>query len=200
MIAGRFSDTGRALKRWQGYTQALKDHGLTYDERLVVQKEYTVSAGKEGVTRLLRNPDPPTAVFCGNDILAYGAMAGVKEQGLRVGPDVSIVGFDDLEMSGVMDPPLTTVRIPGHTMGRLGAETLIDQIEGRQSEVVNYILETDLILRASAMNPNHSRVAGFAPQKRICPVGRVEVPLMDEMDPSRETKTDSMKKEGEPLP
>lgn len=156
MVAGRFSETSRAYKRWLGYKQSLENHNIPYDEKLVIKKEYTISAGKEAMGRLLRMPDPPTAVFCGNDILAFGAMAAVKEAGYRVGIDVSIVGFDDLEASEVTDPPLTTVRIPAYKMGRMGAETLIDLIEGRIEEPLQYILETDLIIRESTGNPRGS--------------------------------------------
>ena len=153
MIAGRFSQTGRAERRWQGYCQALAHHGLAGDERMVIQSEYTVAGGRAAMAQLLRLDRRPTAVFCGNDILAYGAMAAVRDQGLAVGRDVSIVGFDDLEMSSVTDPPLTTVRIPGHRMGTMGAELLIDLIEGRIAGTRQHTLETDLIVRQSAMPP-----------------------------------------------
>lgn len=154
MVAGRFSETGRAYKRWLGYKQSLENHGISYDEKLVIQKEYSVAAGREAMGRLLRMSDPPTAAFCGNDILAFGAMAAVKDAGYKVGTDVSIVGFDDLEVSEVTDPPLTTVRIPGHKMGTLAAQVLIDWIEGDKEEDQQYILETNLIIRESTGNPH----------------------------------------------
>ncbi len=153
MIVGRFSETGRAERRWQGYRQSLAHHGLVEDERLVIQSEYTVAGGRAAMVQLLRLENRPTAVFCGNDILAYGAMAAVRDKGLAVGRDVSIVGFDDLDMSPVTDPPLTTVRIPGHRMGVLGAERLIDLIEGRVTGTLQQTLETDLIVRQSVMPP-----------------------------------------------
>jgi DNA-binding LacI/PurR family transcriptional regulator len=153
MVAGRFSETGRAYKRWLGYKQSLERHAIPYDEKLVIENEYTVIAGKEAMARLLGIPDSPTAVFCGNDILAFGAMAAVREAGCRVGTDVSIVGFDDLEASEVTDPPLTTVRVPGYKMGTLGAETLIGLIEGEIKDPHQYVLETSLIIRESTGNP-----------------------------------------------
>lgn len=156
MIAGRFSETGRAEQRWQGYCQALAHHELTVDERLVLQSAYTVASGRAAMARLLRLEPRPTAVFCGNDILAYGAMAAVRDLGLAVGRDVSIVGFDDLEMSAVTDPPLTTVRIPGQRMGAMGADLLIDALEGRIAGTLQCTLETDLIVRQSVMRPSVS--------------------------------------------
>lgn len=154
MISGRFSDTGRARRRWEGYKQGLKQWDLPYDERFVIQTDYTVVAGREAGTRLLQHPTPPTAIFCGNDILAYGVMAAIKDRGLKVGGDISIVGFDDLEMSAAMDPPLTTIRIPGHKMGKMAADTLIDTIEGKNKEVIQYVLETDFIVRNSVSSLN----------------------------------------------
>ena len=156
MLAGRFGETGRAHKRWLGYRQSLERHGIPYDERLVIENEYTIIAGKEAMARLLGIPDSPTAVFCGNDILAFGAMAAVKEAGCRVGADVSIVGFDDLEASEVTDPPLTTVRVPGYKMGTLGAETLIGLIDGEIKDPHQYVLETSLIIRGSTGNPRNA--------------------------------------------
>ncbi len=161
MVAGRFSESGRAHKRWLGYKQSLDNHGIPYDEKLVIQKEYAVAAGREAMGRLLRISDPPTAAFCGNDILAFGAMAAVKDAGYNVGVDVSIVGFDDLEVSEVTDPPLTTVRIPGYKMGTLAAEVLIDWIEGETKELQQYILETNLIIRESTGNPWSSSQAEY---------------------------------------
>lgn len=154
MIAGRFAETERAERRWQGYCQALTRHGLVPEERMVLQSAYTVADGRAAMNQVLRRDPRPTAVFCGNDILAYGAMAAVRDQGLAVGRDVSIVGFDDLEMSAVTDPPLTTVRIPGERMGAMGADLLIDALEGRIANTLQCTLETDLIVRQSVMRPS----------------------------------------------
>jgi len=154
MITGQFSYSGRSERRWQGYKAGLEKRGILYDEQLVMQKDFTVIGGREAATRMLQNPNPPTAIFCGNDIIAYGAMAIAKEKGLKVGTDISIVGFDDLEMSATMDPPLTTTRIPGSEMGEMGAKILIDKIEKINEEPVQYILETDFIVRSSVADLN----------------------------------------------
>lgn len=161
MVAGRFSESGRAHKRWLGYKQSLESHGIPYSEKLVIEKEYTVSAGKEAMGRLLRMSDLPSAVLCGNDILAFGAMAAVKDAGYEVGADVSIVGFDDLEVSEVTDPPLSTVQVPGYKMGALGAEVLIDFIEGKTGEPQQHILETNLVIRESTGNPRSYFQPGY---------------------------------------
>ncbi|MBT4267160.1 MAG: LacI family DNA-binding transcriptional regulator [Deltaproteobacteria bacterium] len=154
MITGLFEETGRAHRRWRGYKESLTNWDIPYDETLVIQKGYSVASGREAARRLLKMKEPPTAIFCGNDILAYGAIAGAKDLDRRVGVDLGIIGFDDLEMSAVMDPPLTTIRIPGHEMGSMGANALIDIIEEKNQETVQYVLETDLILRSSVPKIN----------------------------------------------
>ena len=83
-------------------------------------------------------------------------MAAVKERGYKVGLDVSIVGFDDLEVSEEMDPPLSTVRVPGYKMGAMAAELLIGVIEGEVSQPQQYVLESNLIIHRSTCNPRDS--------------------------------------------
>lgn len=158
MISGRSGETSRAYSRWLGYKQSLIDHGIPYDEDLVLQKEYTIFAGREAMKKLLTLTDPPTAVFCGNDILASGAMAAVKGAGYQVGKDISIAGFDDLDISEVTDPPLTSIRVPGYEMGTKGAHALIDLIEGKLEEPCHCVLDTELIKREST---------GPAPESRM---------------------------------
>jgi DNA-binding LacI/PurR family transcriptional regulator len=150
MIAGKFSISERAKMRWEGYRQCLSDHGLSADPRLVLQKEYTFADGKEAMARMLQLPSRPTAVFCGNDILAIGAIFCAKEKGLRVPQDISVVGFDDAEISAYYDPPLTTMAVPAYEMGELAAKILIENIRGGNAEPRQYQLEAKLIVRGSA--------------------------------------------------
>jgi len=149
MISGLFAETSRAYNRWLGYRQSLVNHGIPYDEGLVLQREYTTASGRQAMKQLLGRTEPPTAVFCGNDIIAIGAIAAVKEAGYRVGKDISIAGFDDLDMFEAVEPSLTSIRIPGYEMGKQGAHVLIDMIEGKIKEPRHYVLETELMKRES---------------------------------------------------
>ncbi len=97
----------------------------------------------------LNLPVPPTAVFCGNDILAIGAIVCAKEKGLRVPGDLSVVGFDDMEISAYYDPPITTMAVPAYEMGQLAAKLLIENIMGKVKTPQQYILETKLMIRGS---------------------------------------------------
>ncbi len=149
MIAGKFSVSERAVMRWQAYRKCLADHHIPYDPDLVLEKGYTYSDGKEAMARLLMLPSPPSAVFCGNDILAIGAMVFAKEKGLHIPGDLSVVGFDDMEISAYYDPPLTTMAVPAYEMGRLAAKILIENIQGEGKTPQQYILDTNLIVRGS---------------------------------------------------
>jgi DNA-binding LacI/PurR family transcriptional regulator len=89
--------------------------------------------GRMGVRELLSRDDPPTAVFCGNDMYALGAYAGARDLGYRVPDDLSIVGFDDIVLSEIVQPALTTLRQPVPAMADLVVQLLIRQVEGRVS-------------------------------------------------------------------
>ncbi|MCP4753399.1 MAG: LacI family transcriptional regulator [Proteobacteria bacterium] len=149
LMIGPYTKVGRARRRFEGYRTALKDNGIDYDPDLVVEREYTMVDGKEGMHRLLSLPEPPTAVFAASDVLAMGALAAVKEKGLRVPEDISLAGFDDIEFAAYLDPPLTTVRIPAFEMGQLAVKALFDLIDNGPDQVRQYCLDTDLIIRKS---------------------------------------------------
>jgi len=149
MIAGKFSVSERALVRWQAYRKCLGDHDLAYDPKLVLEKGYSFSDGKEAMAHLLCLPSPPTAVFCGNDVLAIGAMVEAKESGMKIPEDLSVAGFDDMEISAFYDPPLTTVAVPAYEMGRMAAKILIENIRGQSQAPQQYVLEANLIVRGS---------------------------------------------------
>jgi LacI family transcriptional regulator, galactose operon repressor len=149
MIAGKSSVSERALVRWQAYRKCLGDHDLAYDPQLVLEKGYSFSEGKEAMTHLLDLPLPPSAVFCGNDVLAVGAIVGAKERGLKIPEELSVAGFDDMEVSAFYDPPLTTVAVPAYEMGRMAAKILIENLRGESQRPQQYVLEAKLIVRGS---------------------------------------------------
>jgi len=149
MVAGKFSVSERALLRWRAYRKCLGDHDLAYDPKMVLQKGYSFSEGKQAMAYLLDLPSPPSAVFCGNDVLAIGAMVAAKERGLRIPEELSVSGFDDMEISAFYDPPLTTVSVPAYEMGRMAAKILIENLQGETRGPQRYVLEANLIVRGS---------------------------------------------------
>ena len=148
MVAGNFSRSDRSFHRWHGYRQCLKNHGIPYDKDLLAQTDYSLTGGKDSVKKLLFLQNPVTAVFCSNDYLALGAMKGARELGLNLPTDLSIVGFDDIQIASYVIPELTTIRQPAYEMGKLGARLLFQRI-GNQSNPVQLMLESSLIVRES---------------------------------------------------
>ena len=114
----------------------------------VIETPYDIGGGGDAFAELISGDAPPTAVMCGNDVLAVGAAMRAREMGLRIPEDASITGFDDLEITRIMDPPLATMHVPHREMGRRAAMALIDMIEGR-GEGVSIELAATLQMRRS---------------------------------------------------
>ena len=149
MLAGGFHFSDRSFHRWHGYKRCLRTHQIPYDPDLVLQTQYSLVSGREGAKSLLGRNDPPTAIFCSNDYLAIGAMEGAQDLSLQVPGDLSIVGFDDMEIASFITPGLSTIRQPAYTMGKLGVEILLNHIKDQGPGAVHKILETSLVVRNS---------------------------------------------------
>jgi LacI family transcriptional regulator len=153
MLAGGFSFSDKSLHRWHGYKKCLRDHRIPYDPALVLQTQYALENGREGIKALLALDPPPTAVFCSNDFMAIGAMQGAREFGVATPAELSIVGFDDMAIASYISPGLTTIRQPAYEMGRMGTEILLDCIKKRAGGPVHKILETSIVIRESSGPP-----------------------------------------------
>ena len=139
-----------AIGRLQGYKRALEARGLPFDGSLVGYGDGTANAGYESAAALLRAPDPPTAIFCGNDQMAMGAYEAIKEIGLRIPEDVAVVGFDNQELIAAhLRPPLSTVALPHYEMGRWAVEYLIEQAEHGRTTPVQHTIECPYVERGS---------------------------------------------------
>jgi DNA-binding LacI/PurR family transcriptional regulator len=140
-----------ARDRREGYRLALRDAGIGVDEQLVVEANFDAASGRRAMARLLAQAGL-TAVFVASDVVAFGAMAALRESGRRVPDDVSIVGFDDIPLAAYLDPPLTTIHLPAHDLGRAAGVALLDGIHGRQVEP-RTVLPTELVIRSSTAPP-----------------------------------------------
>jgi LacI family transcriptional regulator len=139
-----------SLRRLQGYRQELSAHGIKYDPALVQEYEWhTWEGGKLAMRRLLKKKRPPTAVFAGNLMGAVGALSAVKEAGLKVPEEFSIIGLHDSPIAEVLDPPLTVVKMPLYEMGRGAAEILIRLVEGEFCEAPQVLPPEGLVIRKS---------------------------------------------------
>ena len=150
LIIGPYDKVGRVQKRFMGYKKALEDHGSSFDPALLVAaSEPDLAEGKRAMQHLLSQSKSPTAVFAASDRLAIGAYAAIKEAGLTIPGDVSVVGFDDIDVAAYCDPPLTTIRVPALEIGTLAVGLLLDAIEKETSRIRQYLLDTELVVRAS---------------------------------------------------
>ena len=139
----------RASDRVSGVRTALETHGLRLPPEAVYERPYSILSGREGVRYLRSLALPPTAIVCGNDVLAMGALAECRAMGISVPDQVSIVGFDNLEFAAHLDPPLTTMEVPAAEMGERAAEFLLRRAAGK-STLPSIYLEPKLIVRRTA--------------------------------------------------
>ena len=148
VIVGLTQNNDRARDRITGIEHAIADHGAKTAPLQVIEAEYTFQEGAKALDQLLANPTPPTAVICGNDVLAVGAVKRAKQLGLAVPEDLSITGFADIEVSELIDPELTTVHVPHREMGIAAAKSLIAMLK-TQTPVESHLLETRIVNRQS---------------------------------------------------
>ncbi len=145
-----------AQDRLEGYRRALANADLPFDPELVADGNWSASAGYDATGKLLALKDPPTAIFCQNDRMAIGCYEALKEAGLRIPEDISVVGYDDEEISRHLHPRLTTSILPHRAMGQWA----IEQIESRAAKRERYPvtkLECALVERDSVAPPPGKR-------------------------------------------
>ncbi len=146
-ITGPVSVPTRA-ERLSSFRAALKEADIAYDPGLVVMGVTTIEEARSAAARLLALADPPTAMFAYNDRWAIGCYGAIRAAALRVGADISVVGFDDIVMTEWVDPPLTTVSQPRMEMGRIAIDMLLSVLRGESvPEVV--VVQPQLVVRGS---------------------------------------------------
>ncbi len=127
-----------AQNRHQGYMDALKERNIPYDPILVQPGDYQIQSGYEAMLRLLALASPPDAVFAANDLMAMGAINAILEHQLRIPEDIGVVGFDDIPLTKVVQPPLTTIRQSIYDMGVISTKLLLESIETPPKEKEDY--------------------------------------------------------------
>lgn len=154
MISGISRGNDRARLRIQGVRDALDHNGLSADKLSIIETTYGIESGAEAFADLMSRDPCPTAIMCGNDVLAAGALRQAQQMGLRVPDDISVTGFDDIELAGIVNPALTTVHVPHREMGSKAAAELIDMVEnGTAGKPIR--LQTRLVKRGS-LGPTNS--------------------------------------------
>ncbi|UWR27560.1 LacI family DNA-binding transcriptional regulator [Sulfitobacter sp. S223] len=130
VISAIVKGNDRASERLEGIKDAAKALGIPSDHLYVVETPYGIETGADAMNKLMQGQQPPTVVMCGNDVLAAGALRAAKAMGLAVPEDISVTGFDDIELARFVTPTLTTVHVPHREMGTKAAATLIGLVEG----------------------------------------------------------------------
>ena len=138
-----------ARERREGFRDALRAAGLPIRAGWVRQGNLTEESGYRAMAEMLALPRRPTAVFAGNDVVAYGAFQAIKDKGLSIPGDLSLIGFDDDLLSRYLNPPLTTVTNPAPGLGAEAARLLISILKGRHHSFPRSVLPTTLALRGS---------------------------------------------------
>lgn len=151
-VSAEVASNDRAKGRVAGLHRAMDAIGIPRDQLTFVETQYGFEAGAEAVQDILRRAPDTTLVLCGNDVLAVGAIRGATAMGLAVPDDLSITGFDDIEVAQLSQPALTTVHVPHREMGRRAAETLVEMINS-DTMPDSIELETEICLRGSLAGP-----------------------------------------------
>lgn len=136
-------------ERQEGYFSAMTAHGLEVDGSLVYEGDFYLQSGYELTLQLLASPYPPTALVAASDEMAIGAMKAARKLGISIPSELAVIGFDDIKMASICEPPLTTMAQPKEDLGRISIEMLISMIKGESLSSNHVILNDELVIRES---------------------------------------------------
>ena len=148
MITGHTGSNDRALDRVNGVRDAMERSGLSGSSLKLMATTYSLKNGGDAFESLLAHTPRPTAVMCGNDVLATGAILRANEMDIRIPEDISVTGFDDIDLAEVIQPKLTTVHVPHRRMGEAAARLVLNIVNG-ETEPRGVELETGIVIRES---------------------------------------------------
>jgi LacI family transcriptional regulator len=155
LLTRSFEGNDRIQQRIQAVRDCLARQGLAIrPQHDVIVDSWQMGAGRQGMRRILGADGPrPTAVVCANDYLAAGAVIEAKAAGLEIPRDISVTGFDDLELAAQIEPPLTTIKVPAPELGRRIAQFIIETLE-KGSATLPERLSADLVIRGTTGRPS----------------------------------------------
>jgi LacI family repressor for deo operon, udp, cdd, tsx, nupC, and nupG len=142
--------------RVQGYIQALRRAGIPIRDEYIIRGDFTHESGAASAEILLNLPKPPSAIFCHSDVMAIGTMWQAKKMGLKLPDDLSVVGFDNINIAQYSEPPLTTVAQPCYEIGYNSMLLLLEQLQGHRVSKGSRLLEAELLVRGSTCSPSKS--------------------------------------------
>lgn len=139
--------------RYRGYFDAMQQYSLPLDNRCIINAELSPNGGYKGAYLLMRQKANPTAVFCASDATAVGVIKALKEHGLRIPNDISVIGIDNIEIAQYVSPMLTTIHIPIDELGKTAARILIDRIEKKHHLPLRVEMPFYIVKRESCAEP-----------------------------------------------
>lgn len=148
IISAPTHNNDRARERVAAVLETATENNIPATSIRVIETHYSIDNGTNAFLSMMENDDRPTAIICGNDVLAVGAIKGARTLGMSVPGDVSITGFDDIELAQVAEPALTTVHVPHRKMGQLAAKLLMASMSG-EGALGGQCLETYVVMRQS---------------------------------------------------
>ncbi|MDR2020823.1 MAG: LacI family transcriptional regulator [Treponema sp.] len=137
--------------RFQGYLDGIAEAGIPVDEDMIAEGNFRYESGYNAMKKLFKFH--PTAVFCHNDMMTFGAISAIKDKGLAIPRDISVIGFDNIFFSRFLDTPLSTIEQPAYEMGEKTAEILLDEIENRTIAKRHLMLKSRFVKRESTTAP-----------------------------------------------
>lgn len=152
VISGLTAHNDRARSRIEGVRQTLKRAGLKLMQSRLTEQALNINGGRAGLRVLMATTQPPTAIFCGNDLLATGALLEAQRIGIHVPGQLSICGIDNHELAGAVNPGLTTINLPTQDLGRITAHNVLTAIAG-EAIAARSLLPFELIVRESTAPP-----------------------------------------------
>jgi len=157
-IGSLMATTGR--ERWEGYVQALKAHGLPFLPHLVRVGLPKEAVGYRFTGELLALPEPPTALFTGNNLLTVGALRAIHARGLRIPDDIALVAFDELDWMSLIEPSLTVAAQPTYELGRTAADLLLKRIADSRRPPQEVVLKPTILIRQSCAHHDEASPLG----------------------------------------
>ena len=142
-------DKATCKERIHGFYRALSEANLTSNPDWIFEGDFECSSASKSVEKMLQMEDKPTALFCFNDIMALAAISKIQQTGLRVPEDISIIGYDNIELSAYFSPPLTTIHQPKRRVGKTAVEILLERIKDKHHERRIFEMHPEVVTRKS---------------------------------------------------
>ncbi|UGA55986.1 substrate-binding domain-containing protein [Vibrio sp. VB16] len=145
-------DKTLCIERLDGYKRALTENNITFNEANVFEGNFECDTAVETADKILAMDKKPTAIFCFNDTMALGMMSRLQQNGIRIPEDISIIGYDNIDLAEYFSPPLTTIHQPKRRVGKTAFEILLSRIKDKEHERRIFEMHPELMVRESVKN------------------------------------------------